>query len=144
MHYAYIAALLLAVGDIIGTAFVAGCFGLNIGRRTLLFILLALVGVAIACLGIITGSLTLLFTLLVVAKVCSQSTCVLYVYTPEVFPTSIRVSGMMACSTVHRLAPVIAPHVIAILMKHSFGSVTAVFSCLYFAAAVSALTLSVE
>lgn len=51
MHNAYVAAMMMSVGDMTGTFLVALCFAFDCGRRVLLFLLLLLVGLLVIVIG---------------------------------------------------------------------------------------------
>ena len=144
MQYAYTAALLLAVGDTLGTTFVIGMFSLDVGRRILMFGMLLSNAACLVALGFL-GSANQILMVLLLAKTCAGVTNALYVYTPEVFPTSFRVSGLVVCSTLHRIAPIVAPFGISALMDHlSFKHVACVFAGLYAAGSFGSLLLPIE
>ena len=144
MQYAYTAALLLAVGDTLGTLFVIGMFSLDVGRRILMFGMLLANAACLVGLGFLRSANQILL-LLLVAKTCAGVTASLYVYTPEVFPTSFRVTGLVVCSTLHRIAPIVAPFAISALMDHlSFKHVACVFAALYAAGSFGSLLLPIE
>ena len=144
MQYAYTAALLLAVGDTLGTLFVIGMFSLDVGRRILMFGMLAANAACLVALGFL-GSPSQILIVLLVAKTCAGVTNALYVYTPEVFPTSFRVTGLVVCSTLHRIAPIVAPFGISALMDHlTFKHVACVFAGLYAAGSFGSLLLPIE
>ena len=144
MQYAYTAALLLAVGDTLGTLFVIGMFSLDIGRRILMFGMLLSNAACLVALGFL-GSANQILLVLLLAKTCAGVTNALYVYTPEVFPTSFRVTGLVVCSTLHRIAPIVAPFGISALMDHlSFKHVACVFAGLYIAGSFGSLLLPIE
>jgi MFS transporter, putative metabolite:H+ symporter len=145
MQYAYVAALLLTVGDTLGTLFVAACFGCcDVGRRLLMLGMLLANAGGLVALGLLTSAPAILGVLLC-AKTFAGVTNALYVYTPEVFPTSFRVTGMVVCSILHRFAPIVAPFGISFLMDRlTFTHVASVFAGLYFSAAVAVLMLPIE
>jgi putative MFS transporter len=144
MAYAYTAALLMSVGDMLGTFFVAGMFSMNVGRRILMFGMLCCSSACLVGLAFWKEASAIMIVLLL-AKTMAGITNALYVYTPEVFPTSFRVTGMVMCSSVHRFAPIAAPFAISSLMDNlSFIHVACTFAGLYLMAALSTLLLPIE
>mmetsp|Transcript_18450 Transcript_18450/g.30046 ORF Transcript_18450/g.30046 Transcript_18450/m.30046 type:complete len:536 (-) Transcript_18450:47-1654(-) len=63
----------------------------------------------------------------------------LYLYTPEVFPTALRVTAFGICQANHRVAPIIAPYAIAGLDSISFNVTCYVFSGLFLLGLVCSL-----
>jgi len=55
MHNAYLAAMMMSVGDMTGTFLVALCFAFDCGRRVLLFLLLLFIGVLVIVIGHVTS-----------------------------------------------------------------------------------------
>ena len=59
-----------------------------------------------------------MFVLAMIGKMCaSASYAIIYLYTSELFPTSIRNTGMGTCSMMARIGAMIAPKVLD-LVKH--------------------------
>jgi putative MFS transporter len=68
----------------------------------------------------------------------------LYAYTPELFPTRSRATGMGAAGAMARLGGLIAPSAMAYVIGHGFGLTIGIFAGLLVVAAVAAATLRVE
>jgi len=47
------------------------------------------------------------------------ATCVLWIYTPEIFPTNIRTLGLGMSSSISRIAGMITPYIATVLIKFS-------------------------
>ncbi len=67
-----------------------------------------------------------------------------YVYTPEVYPTSLRSVGVGACSMAARAGATLTPYVAQVLMKESLALAVGVYVAAAVAAAAVALLLPVE
>jgi putative MFS transporter len=68
----------------------------------------------------------------------------LYAYTPELYPTSARASGMGAAGAMARLGGLLAPSVLSLLIVKSFVAAVGLFALLLVAAAVAALFVDAE
>ena len=107
------------------------------------FSLLTLV-LSVPLLGVITHQGVLLTTTGVLFAVRSMVVGLLYVYSPEVFPTVVRSSCMGVCAASHRAASIVAPVVFASIYDSSFLVSAIVFACIYFVALCAAMLLRVE
>jgi putative MFS transporter len=68
----------------------------------------------------------------------------LYAFTPELFPTATRASGMGAASAMARLGGLLAPSALALLVAQSFGAAVALFAVCLLLAAVAASFIDAE
>lgn len=68
----------------------------------------------------------------------------IYAYTPEVYPTNLRGTGMGAASSMTRLAGAIAPSLGALLANQSLSVPLTVFAVAYLVAGAAAFALPVE
>jgi MFS transporter, putative metabolite:H+ symporter len=68
----------------------------------------------------------------------------LYAYTPEVYPTSLRGTGMGAASGMTRIAGALAPTMAGLLIGTALGLPLTVFAIAFVAAAVAAIALPLE
>jgi putative MFS transporter len=68
----------------------------------------------------------------------------LYLYTPEAFPTRLRARAFGIGMLAHRIAPIPAPFVIAALDKVGFNVTCIVFGAIFLLAALLATTLTVQ
>ena len=68
----------------------------------------------------------------------------LYAYTPELYPTAARASGMGAAGAMARLGGLLAPSLLSLLIARSFGAAVALFAVLLIAAAVAAALIDAE
>jgi MFS transporter, putative metabolite:H+ symporter len=68
----------------------------------------------------------------------------LYAYTPEIYPTPLRATGMGSASAMTRIAGAIAPVLGGILMGESFFIPLLIFSSAYFLASMASFFMPVE
>ncbi|CAG9834699.1 unnamed protein product [Diabrotica balteata] len=67
-----------------------------------------------------------------------------YVYTPEVYPTSLRAVGVGSCSAMARLGAMVTPYVAQVLLKSSISFSTTIYSTAAILAAIACLLLPIE
>lgn len=68
----------------------------------------------------------------------------LYAFTPELFPTALRASGMGAAGALARLGGLMAPSAVGLVVAISFETAIALFAVLLIAAAIAILAIPVE
>ncbi len=68
----------------------------------------------------------------------------LYAFTPELFPTGSRATGMGAASAMARLGGLLAPSALALLVAQSFAGAVALFAVFLVLAALAALGIDAE
>ncbi|MCX8999549.1 MFS transporter [Rhizobiaceae bacterium BDR2-2] len=68
----------------------------------------------------------------------------LYAYTPELYPTTARATGMGAAGAVARLGGLLAPSVFSLVAAQNLSLAIALFACFLAASAVIALFIGVE
>lgn len=68
----------------------------------------------------------------------------LYAYTPELYPTSLRGTGMGAAGAMARLGGLLAPSVIVTLFAQSFTTAIALFSVLLLIATAASWSIGIE
>lgn len=116
----------------------------RVGRRPTLigFLLLSAVGCA---RFVIAGNATLVATAILLMSFALLGTWgALYAYTPELYPTAARASGMGAAGAVARLGGLLAPSLLSLLIARSFGAAVALFAVLLIFAAVAASQIDAE
>ncbi|XP_050305752.1 synaptic vesicle 2-related protein [Anthonomus grandis grandis] len=67
-----------------------------------------------------------------------------YVYTPEVYPTSLRSIGVGSCSAMARLGAMVTPYVAQVLLKTSISFATSTYASAAVLAAIACLILPIE
>jgi MFS family permease len=67
-----------------------------------------------------------------------------YVYTPEVYPTVLRLVGVGTCSAMARLGAMLTPNIAQVLMKSSVSSAITVYVVVALLSAIACLLLPVE
>ncbi|MYZ46373.1 MFS transporter [Propylenella binzhouense] len=68
----------------------------------------------------------------------------LYAFTPELYPTTLRATGMGAAGTMARLGGLLAPSAMAPVVASGFGTALAVFAALLLVAAGAVAAIGVE
>lgn len=68
----------------------------------------------------------------------------LYAFTPELYPTASRATGMGTAGAVARLGGLLAPSLTGLVVEQSFGLAIGIFAGLLVAAAVAALLIDAE
>lgn len=116
----------------------------RIGRKPTLigFLILSAAGCA---LFVVAGEATLVATAILLMSFALLGTWgALYAYTPELYPTAARASGMGAAGAMARLGGLLAPSLLSLLIARSFGAAVALFAVLLLAAAVAAALIDAE
>ncbi|MBS1183272.1 MAG: transporter [Proteobacteria bacterium] len=116
----------------------------QIGRKPTLigFLLLSAAGCA---LFVVAGNATLVATAILLMSFALLGTWgALYAYTPELYPTAARASGMGAAGAMARLGGLLAPSLLSLLIARSFGAAVALFAVLLILAAAAASQIDAE
>ncbi|WP_288481629.1 MFS transporter, partial [uncultured Deinococcus sp.] len=139
----YRTTLLLALAQLPGYALSAYLVE-RVGRRVTLagFLLLSTVGAALFLLA--SGATGVLGTSALLSFALLGAWGALYAYTPELFPTAVRTTGVGFVSGVARLASVLSPSVGALLLTGQLGVALAVFAACFLVAAACAWAIGVE
>ena len=135
--------VLIALAQIPGYALAA--YGVETwGRRPTLvgFCLLS----ALSCLLFVVadGATIIAASLLIMSFALLGTWGALYAYTPELYPTESRATGMGAAGGMARLGGLLAPSLIGILVVQSFGLAIGTFAGLLLAAAIAACLIDAE
>ena len=69
---------------------------------------------------------------------------VAYVYTPEVYPTTLRAIGVGSCSSMARFGAMLTPYIAQVLLSQSFQGAIAVYSATTLLATACCLLLPIE
>ncbi|CAG0884113.1 unnamed protein product [Cyprideis torosa] len=94
--------------------------------------------------GCFTNSIVLTITLFAARGLISAGFQTIYVYTPEVYPTTLRAVGVGACSAMGKIGAVVTPFVAQVLMQTNFYLSVAVYTGVGISAGIMALFLPVE
>ncbi len=135
--------VVLALAQIPGYALAA--YGVEKwGRRPTLigFCLLSALG---CLLFVIAGNATLIAASLLIMSFALLGTWgALYAYTPELYPTASRATGMGAAGAMARLGGLLAPSLMGLVVAQSFGLAIGIFAGLLLVAAVAAFLIDAE
>lgn len=135
--------VLVALAQIPGYALAA--YGVETwGRRRTLVAFCVLS--AIACLLFVVAGTGLMIgaSLLIMSFALLGTWGALYAYTPELYPTESRATGMGAASAMARLGGLLAPSLIGLVVTQSFALAIGIFAALLFVAAVAASLIDTE
>jgi putative MFS transporter len=114
------------------------------GRRPTLvaFLLLSAVGCALFLLT--TDTLVVGASILLMSFALLGTWGALYAFTPELFPTAIRATGMGAAGSMARLGGLLAPSALALVIAQGFPVAIGLFAVLLLCAAGAAYLIKVE
>jgi MFS transporter, putative metabolite:H+ symporter len=127
----YVAASMLAGGDLIGGLLI-GWIVVRIDRRSVLRFTFMVLGFGCIILGVGNPSVSVVLSLLPLFSMLRSATlAVLYAYTAELYPTSVRGTGLGLCSAVARISPSTVYFVVPFLMSMEFMHVTSLYATLY-------------
>lgn len=114
------------------------------GRRPTLIGFLFVSAAACALFTIATSSALVGTSILVMSFALLGTWGALYAFTPELYPTALRASGMGAAGAMARLGGLLAPSVLALVISQSFNIAVALFAGLLLIAAIIAFFINVE
>ncbi|HRO13957.1 MAG TPA: MFS transporter [Paracoccus sp. (in: a-proteobacteria)] len=135
--------VLLALAQLPGYALAA--WGVeNWGRRATLRIFLILS--ALGCLLFVTatGTVVVAGSLLLMSFALLGTWGALYALTPEIYPTTLRATGMGTAGAVARLGGLAAPSLMAALATRDFNAMIGLFAALLVLAALASLLIGRE
>lgn len=135
--------VVLAIAQLPGYALAA--YGVEKwGRKPTLiaFLLLSAVGTFAYGFGQTTG--VVVFATLLMSFALLGTWGAIYAFTPEIYPTTLRASGMGTAGAVARLGGLLAPSIVAPIMVSSFGTALSIISALLVLSAVSVWLIDVE
>ena len=135
--------VILALAQIPGYALAA--WGVEaIGRRNTLigFLLLSAAGCALFALADNPGMVA--FALILMSFALLGTWGALYAFTPELYPTHLRGTGMGTASAMARLGGILAPSLLALVFAKGFGFAIGIFALLLLLAAVALMTVKAE
>lgn len=114
------------------------------GRRNTLIAFLFISAVACFLFTIAGNSFLVGFSILVMSFALLGTWGALYAFTPELYPTALRGSGMGAAGAMARLGGLLAPSVLAWVISQSFIIAVGMFAALLLLAAIIAFFINVE
>lgn len=135
--------VVLAIAQLPGYALAA--YGVEKwGRKPTLiaFLLLSAVGTFAYGFGQTTG--VVVFATLLMSFALLGTWGAIYAFTPEIYPTTLRASGMGTAGAVARLGGLLAPSIVAPIMVSSFGTALSIISALLVLSAASVWLIDVE
>lgn len=135
--------VILALAQIPGYALAA--WGVEaIGRRATLmgFLLLSAAGCALFAAAGSTGMVA--FALILMSFALLGTWGALYAFTPELYPTHLRGTGMGTASAMARLGGILAPSLLAVVFAKGFGFAIGAFALLLLLAAAALLMVKTE
>ncbi|GAA5544351.1 MULTISPECIES: MFS transporter [Brucella] len=114
------------------------------GRRKTLISFLLISAAACALFTIADSSAVVGASILIMSFALLGTWGALYAFTPELYPTALRASGMGAAGAMARLGGLLAPSALAIVISQSFNVAVAMFAGLLALAGVIAFLINVE
>jgi putative MFS transporter len=114
------------------------------GRRKTLISFLFISAAACALFTIADSSAVVGASILIMSFALLGTWGALYAFTPELYPTALRASGMGAAGAMARLGGLLAPSALAIVISQSFNVAVAMFAGLLALAGVIAFLINVE
>ncbi|XP_009694555.1 PREDICTED: putative transporter SVOPL, partial [Cariama cristata] len=119
--------------------------GINfLGRRLSLCITMGCTALFFLLLNICTLSTGMVGFLFMLHALVSANFNTIYIYTAEVYPTTMRALGMGTSGSVCRVGAMVAPFISQVLMSASFMGALCLFSSVCIVCAISAFTLPIE
>ncbi|KAM5205066.1 putative transporter SVOPL isoform 1-T1 [Hipposideros larvatus] len=119
--------------------------GINfLGRRLSLSITMGCTAVFFLLLNICTSSAGLIGFLFMLRALVAANFNTIYIYTAEVYPTTMRALGMGISGSLCRIGAMVAPFISQVLMSASLLGALCLFSSVCVICAISAFTLPIE
>ncbi|XP_058387019.1 putative transporter SVOPL isoform X2 [Diceros bicornis minor] len=119
--------------------------GINfLGRRLSLSITMGCTALFFLLLNICTSSAGLIGFLFMLRALVAANFNTIYIYTAEVYPTTMRALGMGTSGSLCRIGAMVAPFIAQVLMSASFLGALCLFSSVCVVCAISAFTLPIE
>lgn len=135
--------VLVALAQIPGYALAA--YGVEKwGRRPTLIGFCILSAIACLLFVIATNSFMIAGSLLIMSFALLGTWGGLYAFTPELYPTASRATGMGAAGAIARFGGLLAPSLLALVVVQSFGLAIAIFAGLLLLASVAAYFIDTE
>ncbi|XP_037370012.1 putative transporter SVOPL [Talpa occidentalis] len=119
--------------------------GINfLGRRLSLSITMGCTALFFLLLNICTSSAGLTGFLFMLRALVAANFITIYIYTAEVYPTTMRALGMGTSGSLCRIGAMVAPFIAQVLMSTSFLGALCLFASVCVVCAISAFTLPIE
>lgn len=119
--------------------------GINLlGRRLSLTITMGCTALFFLLLNICTSSSGLIGFLFMLRALVSANFNTIYIYTAEVYPTTMRAVGLGTSGSLCRIGAMVAPFIAQVLMNASFLGALCLFASVCVVCAISAFTLPIE
>ncbi|KFU95802.1 Putative transporter SVOPL, partial [Chaetura pelagica] len=119
--------------------------GINfLGRRLSLCITMGCTALFFLLLNICTSSTGMIGFLFILRALVSANFNTIYIYTAEVYPTTMRALGMGTSGSLCRVGAMVAPFIAQVLMSVSFIGALCLFASVCVVCAISAVTLPIE
>uniref|UniRef100_A0A8D0CET4 SVOP like n=1 Tax=Salvator merianae TaxID=96440 RepID=A0A8D0CET4_SALMN len=119
--------------------------GINfLGRRLSLAITMGSTAIFFLLLNICTSTIGLIGFLFTLRALVSANFNTIYIYTAEVYPTTIRALGLGTSGSLCRIGAMVAPFIAQVLMNTSFLGALCLFALVCVVCAISAFTLPIE
>ena len=135
--------VILALAQIPGYALAA--WGVEaIGRRATLMAFLMLSAAGCFAFTIASGTAMVAGALILMSFALLGTWGALYAFTPELYPTHLRGTGMGTASAMARLGGILAPSLLALAFAKGFGFAIGVFAVLLLIAAAALLLVKAE
>ncbi len=135
--------VIVALAQIPG--YILAGYGVEVwGRRKTLIGFLFISAAACALFTIASSTFLVASSILIMSFALLGTWGALYAFTPELYPTSLRGSGMGAAGAMARLGGLLAPSAVALVISQSFNTAVAMFAGLLLAAGIIALFINVE
>ncbi|XP_038010872.1 putative transporter SVOPL isoform X1 [Motacilla alba alba] len=115
-----------------------------LGRRLSLCITMGCTALFFLLLNICTSSAGMVGFLFMLRALVSANFNTIYIYTAEVYPTTMRALGMGTSGALCRVGAMVAPFISQVLMSASFLGALCLFSSVCIICAISAVTLPIE
>ena len=135
--------VLLALAQVPGYALAA--HGVEAwGRKLTLQVFLLLSAAGCILFTVATGPWLIAVALMLMSFALLGTWGALYAFTPELYPTGLRGTGMGTASAVARLGGLLAPSLLGVVVAKSFGLAIGVFAALLLLAALATLAIGTE
>lgn len=114
------------------------------GRRPTLIGFLLLSAASCTLFVVAAGSIMIAASILLMSFALLGTWGALYAFTPELYPTELRGTGMGAAGAMARLGGLLAPSAVALVIAYSFATAIALFAALLLVGALAAFLIDAE